>query len=295
MGIDSYPIGAILILTVTGLSVAGLLLVRKLFKREELRKCHEVGGYLLSVVGTMYAVLLGLVVVDSMTKFQQARNIVEAEANCLADVFMLSDSLPPENAKKIHSLCNTYCNLLITKEWQAMVHAQISLEARKTAISLIREVTTFEPVTENQKAIYPILVQEACQIWDNRRGRANIAQYGVPGVEWTVLLLGGIVTVIFTYFFDVENTRAQVAMTAMVSLLISLNLYLVVLFGSPFSGDLCVGEEAFNVDKKIFENQLGLRHDLDNDSRSFFSPAKLRGTASRTKIGLLRQVDTVQN
>ena len=121
----------------------------------------------------------------------------------------------------------------------------------------------FEPTSENQKAIYPVMVQEACQIWDFRRARTNLATHGLPNVEWFVLIIGGIVTVVFTYFFGIENQRAQMAMTCMVSLLISLNLYLVVLFGAPFSGDLCVDDDAFKVDQAIFENQLGLRNDPD--------------------------------
>jgi hypothetical protein len=222
-----------------------------------------------------------------MNKFQTARNIVEAEANNLADIFMLSDRFPPAKAKVVHELCNFYCNQLITKEWKAMVHAEISMDARKAAIKLIREVTDFEPVTENQKAIYPILVQETCQLWDNRRARTNIAEYGVPNVEWLVLLLGGVVTVVFTYFFGLESVRVQIAMTAMVSLLISLNLYLVVLFGAPFSGDLCVGEEAFEVDKKIFDNQLGYRHDLELDPKSYLRP---NGSSSaKINIGLINE------
>jgi hypothetical protein len=212
LSIDSYPIGAMLILTVTGLSIVGLLLVHKYCKKDEIRKCHEVGGYLLSVVGT-----------------------------------------------------------------------------RKAAIKLIKEVTNFEPVTENQKAIYPLLVQETCQLWDNRRARTNIAQYGVPGVEWTVLIIGGIVTVVFTYFFDLESARAQMAMTAMVALLISLNLYLVVLFGAPFSGDLCVGKEAFEVDKLIFDNQLGYRHDLELAPSSFMHP--IDPANLKTDVGLLREIN----
>jgi len=269
MGIDSYPIGAILITSVVVLSMCGLLLVRRIFKQEDLCKCHEVGSFLLSIVGSMYAVLLGLVVVDSMNKFQQARNIVEQEANSLADVFMLADRFPSDKAKKVHELCNFYCNQLIVKGWPAMTHARTSEDARKAALKLIHEVSEFEPVTENQKAIYPLLMEETCQVWDNRRARTNIAQYGVPGIEWIVLIVGGVVTIVFTYFFGLEMVRVQMLMTGMVSLLIALNLYLIVLFGSPFSGDLCVGEEAFQVDSQIFENQLGYRHDLDLPGKTY--------------------------
>src|SRR5579885_578248 len=45
----------------TVLSVAGMLFVRKRFPIPQLREHHEVAGYLVGIVGTLYAVLLGLV------------------------------------------------------------------------------------------------------------------------------------------------------------------------------------------------------------------------------------------
>jgi hypothetical protein len=183
--------------------------------------------------------------------------VVEAEANSLADVFLLAERLPEEKARRVRSLCDAYVADVIGAEWLAMARGGISLAARGHAIKLMKEVTDFEPVTKNQKALYPLLLQEAFQLWDSRRARTNIALYGVPAIEWFVLVLGGVVTVVFTYFFSLDSTRAQVAMT-MVSLLISLNVYLVVLFGAPFSGDLQMRPEAFEVDQMIFRNQLGL-------------------------------------
>jgi uncharacterized membrane protein len=81
MPIDSYGAGVFIVLFSALLSVAGLFLLRRFMSRESLRASHEVSGYLLSIIGTMYAVLLGLVVVDAMAKFQEARNNVQAEAN----------------------------------------------------------------------------------------------------------------------------------------------------------------------------------------------------------------------
>jgi hypothetical protein len=263
MKVDSYIIGTILILGISLLSVLGLLVVRKYFDLEKLKSCHEVGGYLLSVVGTMYAVLLGLIVVDAMTKFQTASEVVEQEANSLADVFLLANSFPEEKCHKVRVICNDYVKEILTDEWPAMANGKISKSARKAIVELMKEVMTFEPVTENQKAIYPIAVQEACQVWDYRRARTNMAQHGIPVVEWVVLIIGAIVTIVFTYFFGLSDARAQMAMTAMVSLLISLNMYLVILFGAPFSGDLQVSPDAFRVDKLIFDNQLGYKPDAD--------------------------------
>ena len=77
MQLDSYFGGVVVVLLSTLASVAGLLITRKLVDLNKLRASHEVGGYLLSVVGTLYAVLLGLVVVDAMQKFHVARDVTE--------------------------------------------------------------------------------------------------------------------------------------------------------------------------------------------------------------------------
>ena len=73
MKLDSYLSGFFLVGASTLVSVVGLLVVRRLLHTKNLISSHDVGGYLLSVVGTMYAVILGLIVVDAMAKFQEAR------------------------------------------------------------------------------------------------------------------------------------------------------------------------------------------------------------------------------
>jgi hypothetical protein len=71
----------------TLLAIAGLLLVRRFVDHAYLKSHHEVAGYLLSVIGTLYAVLLAFVVVDAQSNVQQARQNAEAEANSVVDIF----------------------------------------------------------------------------------------------------------------------------------------------------------------------------------------------------------------
>src|SRR3954451_4965752 len=108
MKIDSYLAGFFLVAGSTALSIAGLLIVRRVLHKENLISSHDVGGYLLSVVGTTYAVILGLIVVDAMARFQEARLTTENESNALADVILLSNQLPRETRERIQSLSLTY-------------------------------------------------------------------------------------------------------------------------------------------------------------------------------------------
>lgn len=259
MEADSILGGTLLVLSATGISVLGLLGARKVFDLQKLRESHEVGGYLLSVVGTLYAVLLGLIVVDAMAKFQNARTVTEEEANNLADVFVLAASLPKELCEHVRQDCIDYTNRVIKNEWPMMDKGKVDTEARKIIVHMNVELSTFEPQTENQKAIYPLLLSAASDVWHTRRERTNFAIHGPPIVEWVSLVIGSIITVFFTYFFNSQHLKLQVVMTSMVALLISLNLFLFLLFSYPFSGDVCVGPDPFEVDLMIFQHRFADR------------------------------------
>jgi len=256
MDLGSYAGGALLIVGSGLIAVAGLLFTRKILSLDRLRASHDVGGYLLSVVGTLYAVLLGLIVVDSMQKFQTAREVTEREANALADVYILAKCMPEPKRAEVRNICLQYANQVVNTEWDKMDQGTYCPIARRLVIGLSQSLVDFEPVTENQKAIYPQMISDASDVWQNRRSRTNMAVHGVPEVEWVTIIFGGIITVFFTFFFGLENLKLQIAMTAMVAMLISLNIYLILLFGYPFSGDLKIPTDAFRLNQGIFADQL---------------------------------------
>ena len=255
--INSYGSGALLIFAAGVIAVFGLLVTRKVLDLKKLQDSHEVSGYLLSVVGTLYAVLLGLVVVDAMQQFQNARQVTEHEANCLADIYLLSSKLPEPKKTEVRKLCIDYTKQVIEVEWESMDNIKECPAARNLALDLTKSLMNFEPVTQNQQIIYAQMISDSTQFWQNRRDRINIAINGIPQIEWITLLLGGFITVFFTYFFGLQNLKLQIVMTAMVAVLISLNLYLVLLFGYPFSGDLSVNNKAFLMDQGIFSDKFG--------------------------------------
>lgn len=243
---------------VGGVVAAALLLmlvVRRSFTSDELRVGHDATGNLLAIVGTLYAVLLGLVVVDAMGRFEQAVDVVQMESNCLTDVFLIADRLPEPQRSQLRDLCRTYARQVVQIEWPAMKRAKMSVEARKTGLAMIRVFTDFEPRTEADKVIYPELLGQLRTLWDHRRERAGTAEYGIPAVEWGALILGAAVVLFFAGLFHVDNTRLHSIITILTGLVIGLNLYLVALFGYPFSGDLSVSCRPFELDIAIFSGQ----------------------------------------
>ncbi|HEY2158091.1 MAG TPA: hypothetical protein VGH33_20855 [Isosphaeraceae bacterium] len=254
MKIDSYLSGVLLVVGTDILTILGLVAVRRFLRSTGRLTDHDVGGSLFQVAGTMYAVNLGLIVVDAMDRFHEASRTTASEASALANLIMLSNGLGPEARGRIQACASAYADRVVDDEWPVMDLGRHAPEARAAGVRLITTVTSFEPKGEREQAIYASMLTAAGELWNARRQRTSRGVNAVPALEWVVLIGGGVVTVVFTYFFRLRQWRTQVAMTSMVSTVIALNIYLVLMFGYPYSGDLKVSPDGFVVAKSIIEH-----------------------------------------
>lgn len=256
--LDYFWVGVPAIIIVTMLILYIQILVKRYLGTETIRKCHEVGGNYLAMVGTFYAVLLGLIVIDAMTRFQQAEKTVSIEASSLIKIYIDAERFP-EQKDKLEKLIEEYIHETTDVEFPLMEKGETSTKARDLAFSMLQIVKVIEPKTENQKAIYPNLLTLLSDFLDSRRERTRSANFGEPPVEWIILIIGAIITITYTFFFTMESNTIHLLMRGMATLMILMSLYLILLFGTPFSGDLKVSPEPFKTIIKIglyYKNRL---------------------------------------
>ena len=251
---NSYILGFLAVVTMALLSVTGLLVVRKRVSLGTLRSYHQVAGYLLSIVGMLYAVLVGFVIVDSMHHMQDVRELVSLEASGLANIFLCSEGLPQAKKLEIRALCHQYALDVINDEWPALERGVYSQKTFDEVFKIWKAVTTYEPKNNAESDVHRQLTSEVCSMAQSHRARVVSASHGVAPVLWFVLVVGGIFTILFTYFFGVGNLNAQILMNVLLVIVLSLNMYLVFAFGSPMSRDLGVLPGPFRLDLLIFEN-----------------------------------------
>ncbi len=111
----------------------------------------------------------------------------------------------------------------------------------RTATALCSE---HDCATGVQKAT-PVRVVAA--LADARRDRLVEAREGIPTILWVVLGVGAIVTVGFTYLFGLDDTTTHTLMVALLALVIGLVLFTIGSLEYPFSGDVRLGPDAFQL------------------------------------------------
>ena len=80
---------------------------------------------------------------------------------------------------------------------------------------------------------------------DARRSRLLEVREGIPKHLWVVLVLGGVITVSFTYLFGLKSNVAHALMVAALTLLICAILFTIGEFDNPFSGVVEIRPDAF--------------------------------------------------
>ena len=230
----------------------GLFLVRRFFHKVDFSKHHEVAGYLLAVIGTMYSVLLGLIVVNVQTKFDQARLMAETEANCCSDLANLSRGLPKDARIAIRIPLKEYYTIVQNEDWEAISEGQKTEESVPAYQSLWRGIAQIQPEGNRENACYQSILQTMKELSDARRFRMIARRRGLSPIIWCVLIVGAALTILFTFFFWVESLSTQVALTVFVAVFIALNMLLVKLFENPYRSELMIKHGAFGLKASVF-------------------------------------------
>jgi hypothetical protein len=226
-------------------ALCGLLWARRLLSSTLLDKHHETAGFLLSVVGVVYAVLLAFVMVIVWERFYDASRNVSQEANQLGDLWRMAGGFQPEIRGPVRGELTSYGTAVIQAEWPAMAARRDSPEAWEALAHLWDTYTRFEPQGEGERVLYAESLHTLNELSDNRRERLHDSTDHMPAVLWAALYGGAAITVGFTYLFQLTSLKLQVFMTSGVVGLIALVLFLVIALSSPFRGAVRIGPEPF--------------------------------------------------
>ena len=226
-------------------AVVGLLLVQRLVPPERREEQNDVAGFIYAVLGVAYAVLLAFVVIAVWQDYKTAQANVESEAHELAGVYFLASQLPEPQRTTIQDLARMYARVVVEEEWPMMERGQTSPRADSLLRQLRLELLEFDPRTRGEQVLYEGGLAQLHDAIDARRSRLLEVREGIPIQLWVVLVLGGVITVSFTYLFGLKSNVAHALMVAALTLLICGILFTIGEFNNPFSGVVEIRPDAF--------------------------------------------------
>jgi ABC-type multidrug transport system fused ATPase/permease subunit len=240
-----FPLGVIAVVGTVVLSMAGLFIVRKFVPHEILKMHNELINALFGAIALAYTVLLAFVVVVSWQNFDKAQAHVESEANSLVDLHRASGAFAQPFKDELRTALESYERLVVTVEWDMLARGEESLEAKQALGKAWDLYCNYEPKNEREKIFLATSVTKLCDLRETRRMRIIDSRTGVHPVLWFVLIVGGIATISFTFFFGTDSFVTHAVMTSILAVLIALILFTILSFDYPFTGSVRLHPDIF--------------------------------------------------
>lgn len=245
-----YGIPAVLLLLIALAAAiivagAGQLYVHRRFRSQDFIAHNEVGGIIIAVSGTLYAVLLGFLTVAVWQHYLEARQLVVQESDANIDVWHTAVGLPEGVRSRLRDDMIRYAQIMATREWPLMKQGRYDEMAGVVCMDAIDAVGEFVPANTGQSNAQSASLQQLTAMHDARQQRIGMNAAGVSWFGWFVLLIGAVCIVCFCWLFGLRNARTQLLMTATVTTIIVSTLILLFELQYPFRSDVGIGSETW--------------------------------------------------
>lgn len=227
---------AFIVIGFIGLSLAGLMVVRRRVPLERLQEQHDVASACFAVLGSLYGIVLAFVLVSSWERFEAARQDVQREVDALSDVYRHAQALPEPTRTDLERLIVEYAHSVIDSEWASMAAGERSPETQRIFGAMW--TTLLATPASDQVSVFQNTLSRMDDFSDARRGRLRYLRGGMPGVVWFFLVAAGVITVAFSYFFGLRSLIPHMLMTAALAGTMAFTLLLIAELQRPFGGNV---------------------------------------------------------
>jgi hypothetical protein len=245
-----YAIPAALVLAAAialaaGAACACQTALHRRFKEEDFLPHNDVAGFMIAVVGTLYAVVLGFVTVIVWQQYDSTKEQLALEAAALTDTWHASVGFPIPVRSHIRHDMMAYAETMIRDEWPMMREGHFSTRGDELIMDAIQTSGTFVPRDGAQTNAQATTLHLLTELHDARLRRLATNEGGITWFEWAILVVGAIVVLTFCYLFGLRNRRMHLIMTGGVAVLIASMFVMIFELQYPFRGDLGIRSDAW--------------------------------------------------
>lgn len=255
INVPTVWLGVGLVVITVGLSLLGLVIVRRRVPLKTLKDNQDVAGFVIAVVGVIYAVLLAFVVVIVWQDFGSADTIASNEAAAVGSLDRDAVGIGGTQGNELKAAVEAYARSVVNTEWPHMADHQSRAKETDAALNLVWTRVNHLSVPANGTAGAAFVqeaIRDASTATEQRNSRILESGSQIPGTLWAVLIVGAVVTIAFTYLFGVDTLWHHSLMVACLATLIALSLLVILTLNLPYTGDVAVKPEAMQIEIDSF-------------------------------------------
>ena len=257
--LPNWLFGVIVICFFTAYALVGLFTTRNFVRRQhkEDHSHNDIVSYFLAAVTVFYGITLGLLAIATWSNFAATQDKVDHEAQVVASLYRDVNSFPEPLRSTLDTDLRVYVRQVIDVSWPQQRKGMIPTATSGTLDQFQADLLQFEPKTEREKIVTDEAYRQFNILVECRRARLETVTSGMPSSLWSLVILGGLITLTVTLFFDTPSLRMHFWMTCLLSVLLGLMIFLIGTLDNPFRGKVSIGPGSLErVYKQVMESHV---------------------------------------
>lgn len=237
----AFPAVGVLVIAIAlalALAMGGQLLVHRYRHAEEFLEHNDVAGFIIAVVGTLYAVVLGFVTVVTWQHYDATAERLALETASVADTWHNAVGLPPGVRTIVRRDMMRYASEMAVTEWPLMRQGRFSPLGDELIMDATSAVGGAAIGNASQSNAQAATLRLLTDLHDDRARRLAGNTSGLSWFEWLVLFVGGFVVIALCWLFGVRSRVVHLIMTGSVAVIVAAMFVLVFELQYPFRSDL---------------------------------------------------------
>jgi hypothetical protein len=194
--------------------------------------------------GLFYAVLLGLLTIETFQYTKDVLGTIDREASNLSTLYTAADGYHDPLRAQLKSELRDYARYVIDKDWPAHRRGVV-LEGGQHRIDAIRQtVLSFEPTTKTQEVLQGEMQRYLDAMSVAREQRLAAVSSSIPGLLWYLVLIGAFLTIAFVWMLHM-NIVSQFLLGGITALFLGFMIFLIYSLDRPLQGAISVTPDAF--------------------------------------------------
>lgn len=247
MTVLDLPIWLVCVAVVGGAAALGAVLVYGLdlfVKQHRGEEYNSVVSDGFQAVGTMYAIVAGLLVFGVYTTFEEASSLAADEASSLVLMYRNAQHFPEPEKDRAQQAVVAYIHSVMDDDWPALADGAGS---PKTSAAVNRLFDAYGPMTPDARWAdqYSRSVDDLADVVKLRNRRIDHASDTLPPIYWFLLFAGGFVSLLYLALAYVEKKAMHALAVGLMAVMLGLVIFLLLELNHPFRGSVAVPKTSF--------------------------------------------------
>ncbi len=215
--------------------------ITRLLSCKKRRDLNEVASPIFNRAGAFFGVLLAFVVVVMWQEYSKGvDNALREGTEAMAlyrDLTLYPDK--EQTAGSIEALLD-FARQVVADEYPAMAKMERSPSTERALHNLWSSTEKINPQGRQEEILYNVILKDLYSLSKSRDERLLELDSNLPGIIWGVLIIGAIVTLVFSALLGCESILLHALLKSLFVILIASTFFLIIELDYPFTGNISV-------------------------------------------------------